>query len=354
MKIRILSLAAAALLALAACSSPAGSSSAEIPSVAVSSPNRAYMAGFTSTTAPDIRACYWVDGTRTLIADAGLGFATRATAVVPTNLGDYVVGIRTDLVGSTLVERAVVWFGGKGGYLDDAPSHAYAAVLSGGKLLVAGWRRAEGDPQIPCCWEVSDAWTLAEGAYAVSSRKIARRDLPTNGGDGEARDIAAEGSDVYVVGSCDDGGLKVCCWKNGERTDLAGGTDAIALDVDAGKVYVAGSSAAGACYWEDGARTDLSGFPAGASHGIATAIAAGDGGLLLGGMYTKSFQDYGFLVQSGSLTAPFPLSTRVSGVGRSGADTYVGVDSGWYRNGAYSALPLVDGRNITVVRLQVY
>lgn len=307
------------------------------PAIALKNAGQVYIAGYSTGI---IRAYYWIDGTLQTIAEADQGVTTQAVSVVPTNLGDYVAGARTDFVDPILIQRAIIWFNGHGEFLDEAPSYALSAMLHEGKILVAGWRHPDGSSVRPCWWELSDTWTLAGGEYAVGSRSIVRHDLPTDDRDGQTRDIAASGAEVYACGYYQDGAAKQACyWKNGVRTDLDGGTMAEALRVHEGSVYVGGSSASGARYWIDGAGHNLAGFPAGSSDAIVNAIAINEAGLFLGGSYYKG--DYlGFSWHEDTLTPSLP---RVIGAGARETEFYLGCEDGWFKGGSYTALPWIGG-----------
>lgn len=306
-------------------------------SIELSTLGRVYTAGYSTGV---LRAYYWVDDILETIAEADAGIATKASCVVPTILGDYVAGTRMDFVDPAFVERAILWFNGKGEFLDDSPSFALAAVLHDGKIFVAGWRDSDGSGDRPCVWEVNDTWTVAAGGYVVSSRTITRHDLDADDGFGNARDIVSDGSDIYVCGIYYIGATPhACYWENGHRTDLTGGTWAESICVDAGTVYVGGGTALNPCYWVDGEAHEITGLPSGSSEGLVTAIAPCDDGLVLGGSYYRS--DYfGFKWDDGSLTAGLP---RVIGACPSEADLYLGCEEGWFKNGDYTPLPWIGG-----------
>lgn len=316
--------------------------------ITLSELGRTYIAGYSSSV---VRAYYWDEGTLKTIADADEGVSTKACSVVPTNLGDYVAGTRMDLVGSEYVERAVLWFNGAGEYLDDSPSCAFSAILHDGRILVAGWREPADDAVRPCWWEISDTWAIVDGGYAVASRTVERHDLPSESG-GQARDIAASGSDVYACGYYNDGDADhACVWKNGERAALAGGERAEALCLADGTLYVGGSSAASARYWADGVGHDLVGLPAGSLDRRVSAVAYGSPGLVLAGSYYLSDNDYGFKLVSGTLTTGFPY---VIGAGVNGDDVYIGCGDGWFKNDAYTELPWIGALSPQGIRMRVY
>lgn len=310
-------------------------------SIELSRLGRVYTAGYSTGT---IRAYYWVDDQLRTISEADQGVATKAAIVVPTTFGDYVAGARTDFVDPILIERAILWFNGKGEFLDEKPSFAFSAALHDGKIFVAGWRNPDGSGDRPCVWEVSDTWTVEAGGYVVSSRTILRHDLPADGGFGAARDIASDGPDLYVCGYYWDEGIRrACYWKNYERVDLADGNGswAEALCVDAGKVYVGGKSGSNARYWIDDHVYDLSNteFPVGASDPVVTAVSVDEGELYLGGSYYKG--DYrGFEWNAGSFTLSLP---PVIGVGVRGTDVYLGCEECWIKNGDDTPLQWIGG-----------
>jgi len=338
---------AALSLYLAGCPSTAGDPPKDPSAISALATGQVYTAGYTAGL---VRAVYWEGATARTIADADLGTATKAACVVPTNLGVYVVGAKTDQIGSDYVERAVIWFNGIGAYLDDRPSFALTAILHDGKIMAAGWRESEDSSTRPCWWEISDTWTMGEGSYAVATRSIERHDLPSDMG-GEARDIAASGSEVYVCGRYYSGSHKACLWTNDVRSDLVGGNNAEALCVSGGSLYVGGSSAAGACYWVNGEGSNLSGFPAGSSDCIVTAIAVGSGGVVLGGTYYRNSNDSGFQSVSGTLTTALPC---VIGAAALGSDVYIGCEDGWLKNGSYTELPWIDGRRPRGIKMRIY
>ncbi len=332
---RVAALVAMCCLALAAC--PGVVDPADEPAIAALDTGRVYTAGHSTGS---MRAYYWVDDELRAIPDVAGAVATRAACVVPTNLGDYVVGARTDFVDPALIQRAVVWFGGIGAFLDDAPSFAFGAALHEGAIHVAGWRNPDGAGDRPCVWEVRDTWTLSGGAYAVASRSIVRHDLDADGGFGQARDIVSDGANLYVCGHYGENpNTYACYWRNGERAALAGGTWAEAICVHGDMVCVGGKSATAARYWIDGVGQNLSGFPAGSSDWIVSAVAPGDGGPFLGGTYYKD--DYrGFSWFAGALTTSL---SPVIGVGVRGTDLYLGCEDGWYMNAKFVALPWIEG-----------
>lgn len=318
-------------------------------SIELSRLGRVYTAGYSTGV---MRAYYWENDQPRIIAEADVG--SRAACVVPTNFGDYVAGTRKDPDDSS-IDRATLWFNGRGVFLDEDPSFAFSAVLHDGKIFAAGWRDPDGSGDRPCVWEVSDTWTIADGGYVVSSREIVRHDLPTDGGIGAARDIASDGADLYVCGYYWDEGIRrACYWKNDERVDLVDGNGswAEALCVDAGKVYVGGKSGSNARYWIDDHVYDLSNteFPAGASDLIVTAVSVDGGELYLGGSYYKG--DYlGFKWNAGTFTLPLQ---PVIGVGARGTDVYLGCEEGWIKNSSYTPLPWIDGNRPRGIRMRVY
>ena len=117
------------------------------------------------------------------------------------------------------------------------------------------------------------------------------------GSDGDGDDT---GVTVYTVGSYgysvglgyEDRG---CYWVNNERKDLEVGSDASAITLSGGKVYVAGSiydSAANkrkACYWIDGVIQSLDPPTGGSDLYVAKAIAVSDDGTV----YTVGTYDAG-------------------------------------------------------------
>lgn len=333
-KFGVVVLVAACSCALASC--PGVVDPDEGTAIVVLDSGRVYTAGRSTG---GMRAYYWVDSELRTIADAGEGVATKATCVVPSNLGDYVAGARTDFVDPALIERAMLWFNGSGAFLDDAPSFAFGVALHDGAIHVAGWRNPDGAGDRPCVWEVRDSWTLSGGVYAVASRSIVRHDLDADGGFGQARDLASDGANLYVCGHYAEGSNSYACyWRNGERADLAGGTRAEAVCVQGDTVCFGGKSATAARYWIDGVGHDLSGFPAGSSDWIVSAVAPGDGGVFLGGTYYKD--DYrGFSWFADALTTSLP---PVIGAGAWGADRYLGCEDGWFKNSDYVALPWIE------------
>lgn len=296
---------------------------------------RVYTAGYSTGV---MRAYYWVDGELQTIS--GAGDNSRAAAVVPTNFGDYVVGVRQVFDDPVYFNRAIIWFNGNGQFLDDVPSFAYGAVLHNGKIYVAGWRDPDGSGDRPCMWEVTDTWTLTEGVYAVSSRSIARHDLEMDGESGQARDIYSDGSDLYVCGYyTQDITDFACYWKNKARVNLNGGTRAEAICVHDGSVYVGGKSASNARYWIDGTGNNITGFPSGSSDEIVNAVAVGDDGVYVAGTYYKN--DYmGFILHDETLTTSLP---PVVGAGARGTDFYLGFQESWFKNNTYNDLEWIGG-----------
>ena len=312
---------------------------------------KVYTAGYSAGGVP--RACYWVDDQPQTIAEADQGIATKAACVVPTDYGDYVAGARTDIVEMVLIERAILWFNGKGEFLDDKHSFAFSAALHDGKIFVAGWRDPDGSGNRPCVWEVSDTWTIEGGGYVVSSREIIRHDLPTDGGFGAARDIVSDGSDLYVCGYYTQGiNSYACYWKNGSRVGLVDGTRAEAICIHEGRVYVGGRSATSASYWIDGNGYEISNsyFPVGSTDAIVTAVALVEGELHLGGSYYKG--DYlGFTWNAGTLTVSLP---PVIGAGAHGADLYLGCEECWLKNGDDTPLQWIGGLRPRGIRMRLY
>ncbi len=345
-RVRILVLiASACAAALTGCPGPGDGI---ITDLSLSELGRVYTAGYSETV---VRARYWVDAQPRDIAEADQGIGTKATNVVPTNLGDYVVGTRTDFVDPVFLERAIVWFNGRGEFLDTAPSLALSAVLHDGGIVAGGRRDPDGGGWQPCLWEIRDTWTAAGASWAVASRSITRHDLmAAESGYGEVRDVTASGADLYACGSYGDGGVSgACYWKNGARTDLAGGVLAETIRVYGGSVYVGGKTATGACFWIDGTRTDLGGFPAGSSDHIVTAVTVGESGVLWGGSYYKD--DYRGFLWDGSLMDGQP---RVIGLGASGPDYYIGGPDGWIKNADNTPLEWVDGNRPAGIRMRFY
>lgn len=292
--------------------------------ISLLSHGQVYTAGY-STGA--MKAYYWVDGELQTIADAGDN--SRAADVVPTNLGDYAVGVRQVFDDPVFYHRAIIWFNGNGQFLDDVQSFAYGAALHNGKIYAAGWRDPDGSGDRPCVWEIADVWTLTDGAYAVGSRTITRHDLDIAGEFGQARDIFSDGSDLYICGYYTEEITDFACyWKNYARVDLDGGTRAESITARAGGVYVGGRSSLHARYWIDGTGHDITGFPSGSSDDIVTAVVMGDDGLYVAGQYYKN--DYmGFSWHDGTLTVSLQ---PVVGAGFAGTDFYLGFEEGSVKN----------------------
>jgi len=286
-----------------------------------------------------LRAYYWVDGALQTIADAGDN--SRATDVVPTNFGDYAVGVRQVFDDPVYYNRAIVWFNGTGQFLDDVSSFALGAALHKGKLYAVGWRDPDGSGDRPCVWEIADEWTPTAGDYAVSSRSITRHDLEIAGEFGQARDIFSDGTDLYICGYYAEGITDFACyWKNYARSNLDDGTRAESITARAGSVYIGGRSSLYARYWIDGAGHTITGFPAGSTDSIVYAVVMGDGGLYAAGQYYKN--DYtGFSWHDGTLTASLQ---PVIGAGFAGTDFYLGFEEGSNKNDTeYTELEWIPG-----------
>ncbi len=296
---------------------------------------RVYTAGYSAGV---MRAYYWVDGAVQTIAGAENN--SRAADVVPTNFGDYVVGVRQVFNDPSYFNRAIIWFNGNGEFLDDVSSFAYCAALHNGKIYVAGWRDPDGSGDRPCVWEVSDSWTLSEGVYMVSSRSIVMHELETAGTSGQARDIYSDGSDIYVCGYYTQDIMDYACyWKNSTRVNLDDGARAESICVHDGSVYVGGKSSSNARYWVDGTGNNITGFPAGSSGDIVYAVAAGEDGLYLAGQYYKG--DYtGFSWHSGNLTVSLP---PVIGSGFLGSCYYLGFQESWLEGNINNELEWIGG-----------
>lgn len=348
--LRLLALVAACSLGLSGCPSGLGPDGAT--SIAALSSGRVYTAGYSTGV---IRAYYWVDETLHTITDAGEGTATKAACVVPTNLGDYVVGARTEPVDGAATERAVVWFNGRGELLDEAPSFAFAAALHGGKLYVAGWRNPAYEGDRPCVWEVGDTWTLVEGGYTVASRSIVRHDLDAEGGYGQARDIVSDGEDWYACGYFTKGPAECACyWKGGSLVELSGGpgSRAEAIAVSGSTVYAGGGSSAAARYWIGDNFYDLSDdFPSGSSDRIVTALSLVEGVIYLGGTYYRSGNVEGFEWHTGTLSAYLP---PVIGAGARGADFYLGCQEAWRKGVEDHPLAWIGALRPRGIRMRLY
>lgn len=350
MSMSLLALSAACSLSLVGCPNGLGPEGAA--SIAALSSGRVYTAGYS---AGSIRAYYWVDDELRTISDAGLGLASKAACVVPTNLGDYVAGARTDFVDGEYLERAILWFNGRGELLDDEPSFAFSATLHGGKLYVAGWRNPAYEGDRPCVWEVSDTWTLVDGGYTVASRSIVRRDLDAGGGYGQARDIVSDGKDWYACGYVTEGPAECACyWKDGSLVELSGGSGsrAEAIAVSGTTVYAGGATSTAARYWIGDNFYDLADdFPPGSSDRIVTALSLVEGVLYLGGTYYRSGNVEGFAWHTGTLSAYLP---PVIGAGARGADFYLGCQEAWRKGVEDHPLAWIGALRPRGIRMRLY
>jgi hypothetical protein len=352
MSMSLLALSAACLLSLVGCPNGLGPEGAA--SIATLSSGRVYTAGYS---AGSIRAYYWVDDELRTISDAGLGLASKAACVVPTNLGDYAVGAITELVDDEAIERAVVWFNGRGELLDEAPSFAFAAALHGGKLYVAGWRNPDYEGDRPCVWELSDTWSLVDGAYTVATRSIVRHDLDAKGGYGQARDIVSDGKDWYACGyftEAEGPAECACYWKGGSLVELSGGSGsrAEAIAVSGSTVYAGGGSSAAARYWIGDNFYDLSDdFPSGSEDRIVTALSLVEGVLYLGGTFYHGGYVKGFEWHTGTLSANLP---PVIGAGARGADFYLGCQEAWLKGVEYHPLAWIGTLGPHGIRMRLY
>ena len=102
-------------------------------------------------------------------------------------------------------------------------------------VYVAGYITNSDDITVAVYWKDGDLIELTDGTS-----------------DAEARAIAVDGDDVYVVGYESDKGVY---WKNGTEIELEDGEIAYSIAIDDGDVYIAGNATGGnrtiAAYWKN-------------------------------------------------------------------------------------------------------
>jgi hypothetical protein len=173
--------------------------------------------------------------------------------------------------------------------------------VDGDDAYMAGhWFSEEKDSTIACYWVNGDRIDL-DGAGSM------------------AYSLAFMGADLYVVGSCDGGGMKgsaPCLWKNGERTLMGEAGAATSVFIYDGDVYIAGSNWSVACYWKNGVRVDVNPY----AYSIANSIFVTERDILVSGYeYEAAHQELhsAFTWRNGIKTAvdsSFPFSEASAAV----------------------------------------
>jgi hypothetical protein len=180
-----------------------------------------------------------------------------------------------------------------------------------------------------------------------------KTDLPAGLNYSSAQAIAVSGGSIYIAGYYDnDKGTQyavgpkniACYWKDGVKTDLytngAERSEANAIAVSGGSVYIAGHYNDNACYWKDGVKIDL---PVESDYSVdgytkATAIAVSGRSVHIAGYYQKrlSTSSHAFYWKDG-IPISLGSSSYAKAIAVSGGSVYI---AGWY----YAIMfPLVKG-----------
>jgi hypothetical protein len=131
-------------------------------------------------------------------------------------------------------------------------SKANSIRIAQGKIYIAGNYGADYVETIACYWINGVKTDLPGSGESFKAAPVFE----------EAKDIAIDGKDVYVIGYISISEKPVACyWKNGVRTNLDGKDASVnAIAIVDGKVYIAGHYNDGkqkACYWVNGEKKDL-------------------------------------------------------------------------------------------------
>jgi hypothetical protein len=162
-------------------------------------------------------------------------------------------------------QKAWYWTGGVKKVLPGRSfTTARSIFVTGGDVYVSGSHATDeyGTKAVPCYWKNGVRRDLPCGPLKSARTMRDNEDLRF---ETDAAAIAVEGGAVYVAGHYSDDTRSVAClWKDGKRTDLPAGngsSHASALLLHGGKAVIAGDYYNGtqtvACYWVDGVRTDL-------------------------------------------------------------------------------------------------
>jgi hypothetical protein len=199
-------------------------------------------------------ACYWKDGERVDLPEAG-----TAAAIFVSEGSVYVAGTRNFRISARSWNTgACYWKDGELVQLDTYASGARDIAVAGGSVYVAG-----EDFGYACYWKDGERIDLGRERDGDLIRMTKS----------EALGIAVLDGSVYIAGNWRSNDLLApCFWKDGERTLLPGaslllgrsGIGAVDIALVDGSVYVAGADEVDAgdirlCYWKDGEKFDLPG-----------------------------------------------------------------------------------------------
>jgi hypothetical protein len=287
-------------------------------------PKDVYVAGYVRTSKGAV-ATYWKNGVAVSLPSGPIGGAAVAIAVRGSDV--HVAGYidRGDHI------TAVHWKNGVPTYLSDntTGSVATAMALSGSDVYIAGSGR-EGQSAV-ICWKNNIPMTIPSlGGMSVGIQAIS---------------FSPDG-DLYVAGneygSLSFGAPSVTfarLWKNGNAINLAAkpygyisqgtglppagspGSEATAIAVAAGNVYVAGTDGGVGVYWRNGDLTSF--YSDNASHANAIAIYGND--VFVAGWGSESGAKYwknGVSVNLGADASPAPNS-EAKGIAVFGNHVYV-------------------------------
>ncbi len=210
------------------------------------------------------RATAWRDGVPQTLSD---GLTDACAEDVAVSGSDVYVAGHDD-------HAPVVW---KNGVKEVLPhpstgsANAVAIAVAGGDVYVAGWAFKT---------TLIDPNTLYSTTVAMLWKNGVALELSDGLSPADARGVAVDGADVYVVGSMSSDNMTI--WKNGVASSLGDGRPALATEVVAtgGHVFVAGGVNGGradmVAVWRDGV---VSTYTTGAYQSFAEGLAVSDAGV---------------------------------------------------------------------------